>query len=67
MGRKYNTKEAAELMKTWGISFASGTLEVWRCRKEGPRYTKIRSRVFYTEESLREFCRGLEMKTADSI
>ena len=67
MSKKYNTKEAVELMKSWGVSFTKGTLEVWRCRKEGPKFLKIRSRVFYTEDALREFAQGLEVKTVDSM
>lgn len=66
MPKKYSTKEAVELMKTWGVSFTKGTLEVWRCRKEGPKFVKIRSKVYYTEESLRQFTSGLEIKTIDS-
>lgn len=66
MSKKYNTQEAVELMKSWGISFTKGTLEVWRCRKEGPKFIKIRSKVYYTEESLRQFATGLEIKTVDS-
>lgn len=66
MPKKYSTKEAVELMKSWGISFTKGTLEVWRCRKEGPKFIKIRSKVFYTEESLRQFATGFEIKTIDS-
>lgn len=66
MSKRYTTEAAVELMKSWGISFTKGTLEVWRCRKEGPKFLKIKSRVFYTEDSLREFTRGLEVKTIDS-
>jgi len=58
---------ASELMKSWGISFTPGTLEVWRSRKEGPKFIKIRSRVFYTEEALEAFCQGLEVKTLDMV
>lgn len=67
MSKKYTTQEAVDLMKSWGISFTKGTLEVWRCRKEGPKFIKIRSKVFYTEDALREFAQGFEVKTADSI
>lgn len=64
--RKYTTQEAADLMKSWGISFSKGTLEVWRCHKQGPKFIKIRSRVYYTEQSLRQFANGFEIKTVDS-
>ena len=67
MSKKYTTQEAVDLMKLWGISFTKGTLEVWRCRKEGPKFIKIRSKVFYTEDALREFAQGFEVKTVDSI
>lgn len=67
MSKKYTTQEAVDLMKSWGISFTKGTLEVWRCRKEGPKFIKIRSKVFYTEDAMREFAQGFEVKTVDSI
>jgi hypothetical protein len=66
MSKKYSTKEAVELMESWGTPFTEGTLAVWRCRKEGPSYIKIRNKVFYTEESLRRFTTGLVIKTVDS-
>lgn len=66
MSKKYNTEGAVDLLKSWGTPFTKGTLEVWRCRKEGPKYIKIRNKVFYTEESLRQFATGLEVRTIDS-
>jgi len=66
MSKKYTTKEAVELLATWGVNFTKGTLDVWRCRKEGPKYIKLRNRIFYTEESLLQFSGGLEIKTTDS-
>ncbi len=65
--RKYTTKEAVALMASWGVPFSPGTLEVWRCHKEGPEFIKIRSRVFYTEQALKDFVRGSQVKTVDSV
>ena len=67
MPKKYNTKEAVKLMRSWGISFKPGTLEVWRCKKEGPKFLKIRNKVFYSREALEKFCQGLEVKTLDMV
>ncbi len=67
MSRKYSTKEAVKFLEASGTPFTCGTLNVWRSKKTGPAYIKIRSRVFYTEAALIEFTRGLEVKTIDTV
>lgn len=66
MSKRYSTAEAADLLKSWGVPFTKGTLEVWRCQGRGPAFTKVASKVFYTEEALRKFATGLQIKTIDS-
>jgi hypothetical protein len=43
--KKLNTHEAAAFL---GIK--PNTLEVWRCQKKGPKYSKLGSRVMYDQQ-----------------
>lgn len=65
--KNYSTTEAAGFLRELGVPFTKGTLEVWRSRRTGPKFIKVRSRVFYREEDLREFASGTEIKTTDQI
>ena len=65
--KKYSPREAAKLLKFWGTPFTHKTLSVWRSRREGPSFLKIRGRVFYTEDSLRQFTEGRVIETIDSF
>lgn len=69
MSRKlYDTKQAVSFLDEGGFKVSRGTLEVWRCRKTGPAYIKLRNRAYYSEESLKAFLSsGIEVKTVDSI
>ena len=67
MSKRYNTKEAATFLKNLGTPFSPGTLEVWRCRGEGPQYIRIRRRIYYSEKALQEFSLGLTVETIDSM
>jgi hypothetical protein len=40
-------------------------LEVWRCKKRGPKYKKVGFRVYYEQPWLDEFMVGLEIKIFD--
>lgn len=53
---------AAYLTKVKGVPTSASSLEVYRHRSCGPRYRKIRSRVFYTLEWLDEYAQGVEIK-----
>mgnify|MGYP003623396184 CR=1 FL=1 len=48
--RKLNTQEAADY-----LGIRPNTLEVWRCKHRGPKYSKIGSRVLYAMEDLESF------------
>ncbi|WP_155891325.1 helix-turn-helix transcriptional regulator [Oleidesulfovibrio alaskensis] len=56
----FNTKEVAELT---GIPKA--TLEVWRCRGQGPKYVKLSNGVYYRKHTLLQYFEAHEVKTAD--
>jgi len=60
-----NTVEASAYLTSCGVPYSKKTLEVFRCKKRGPRYKKIVSRVFYEKDWLDEFLAGLEVKIFD--
>jgi len=62
-----NTEQAAEYLKSLGTCFSPGTLEVWRCLGKGPRFIRVRRKVFYSKEDLEKFSRGQVVETIDSI
>ena len=57
-----NTVEASKYLTSCGVPYTKKTLEVFRCKKRGPRYKKIVSRVFYEKDWLDEFVAGLEVR-----
>ena len=63
MGKKpkLNNEEAAEY-----LDLRPNTLEVWRCKHKGPRYSKIGSRVLYDVEDLEEFFKARAVDTLES-
>ncbi len=65
--KKYSPREASKLLEAWGTPFTHKTLAVWRSRREGPQFLKIKGRVFYTEEALRQFTQGRVVETTDSF
>ena len=62
--RKYylTTREAAQYMAERGVRFALGTLSVWRSEGRGPRFYRLRGRVFYRPGDL-----DLFIKTASGV
>jgi hypothetical protein len=60
-----NTKEASAYLTSCGVPYTKKTLEVFRCRKRGPKYKKIVSRIYYEKKWLDEFLEGLEVKIFD--
>jgi hypothetical protein len=59
------TVEAAKYLITSGHRTTSKTLEVWRCKKRGPKYKKVGSRVYYEQSWLDEFMAGIKVKIFD--
>jgi hypothetical protein len=63
--RLLNTVEASAYLTSCGVPYSKKTLEVFRCKKRGPKYKKIVSRVYYERSWLDEFLKGLEVKIFD--
>lgn len=60
------TKQASDYLTRFkGVKTAASTLEVMRSRGVGPRYRKVRSRVFYSLAGLDEYAAGVEIKIFD--
>lgn len=59
--QKLNTREAA----SW-LGIQPNTLEIWRCRHKGPRYSKIGRRVVYDVKDLEEFFASRSVETLES-
>jgi len=59
--KKLNTDEAAEFL---GVK--PNTLEVWRTKKKGPKYSKIGSRVLYDINDLEEYFSSRSVHTRDT-
>ncbi len=60
--QKLNTIEASEFL---GVQ--PNTLEVWRCYKKGPKYSKVGRKVMYDINDLEEFFIQNSVHTIDSI
>jgi len=58
--KNYDTKGAVGYLKSLGIGFSGGTLNLWRLLGRGPRFKKIGRKVFYEQTALDEFARGNE-------
>lgn len=64
----YNTDEAVTYLAEHGFTTTKGTLAVWRCKKTGPSYVKLRSKPLYHQESLDAFLGGgVHVKTMGSM
>lgn len=59
--RKLNTEEAATFL---GVK--PNTLEVWRCQKRGPKYSKIGRRVLYDLADLESYFTSQSVHTTDT-
>lgn len=59
--RKLNNREAAEFL---GVK--PNTLEIWRCKHIGPRYSKLGRRVLYDVADLQEFFASRRIETLES-
>ena len=58
---KLSTKEAADY---YGLK--TNTLEVWRCKHRGPKYSKLGSRVVYDPDDLDEYFAARSINTRDT-
>ena len=58
---KLNNEEAAAY-----LNVRPNTLEVWRCKHKGPRYSKIGTRVLYDVDDLEEFFNARAVDTMES-
>lgn len=61
ISKKLNTQEAADLL---GVQPC--TLERWRCKKRGPRYAKLGSRVMYDIRDLEGWFASRSLHTIDT-
>ena len=59
--QKLNTEEAAAY-----LGIRPNTLEVWRCKHKGPRYSKIGTRVLYDMDDLEAFFTARAVDTLES-
>lgn len=59
--KKFNNQEAADY-----LNIRPNTLEVWRCKHKGPRYSKIGTRVLYDVDDLEEFFKVRAVDTMES-
>ncbi|MDL2313635.1 helix-turn-helix domain-containing protein [Desulfovibrio sp. OttesenSCG-928-C14] len=60
-GKKLGNDEAADFL---GVK--PNTLEVWRTKKKGPKYSKIGSRVLYDVNDLEEYFASRSVHTKDT-
>ena len=60
--QKLNTEEAAAY-----LGIRPNTLEVWRCKHKGPRYSKIGTRVLYDVNDLEAFFSARAVDTMESV
>ncbi len=60
--QKLNTQEAAAY-----LGLKPNTLEVWRCKHKGPRYSKLGTRVIYDLEDLESFFTSKGVDTLESF
>lgn len=59
--KKFNNQEAADY-----LNIRPNTLEVWRCKHKGPRYSKLGTRVLYDVDDLEEFFKARAVDTMES-
>jgi len=63
----FTTKAASDYLKSLGLIFTPGTLEVWRCLGRGPRFKRVARKIFYEQSALDDFAQGQLVETVDSI
>lgn len=63
MKKIFSPKAAIEFLSVNGIKHTEATLATWRSKKIGPRYLKIKSRVYYSQEDLEAYFTGVKIHT----
>ena len=58
MKKLVNTRQAAEI-----LGLKHNTLEIWRCRNQGPKYIRLGRRVLYDLEELEDFAAACTVET----
>lgn len=59
--KKLNTKQAAAY-----LGLKPNTLEIWRCKNRGPKYSKLGSRVIYDIDELDDYYAACSICTRDT-
>lgn len=62
MNERFRNREAAAYLKV-----SPGTLEVWRCKGRGPRYSKLGKVVVYDVRDLDAFLESRKVFTRDTL
>lgn len=62
MNERFRNREAADYLKV-----SPGTLEVWRCKGRGPRYSKLGKVVVYDVRDLDAFLESRKVFTRDTL
>lgn len=63
MKKVLSPRAAVEFLAEYGIKHTEGTLATWRSNKTGPRYIKVKSRVYYSLEDLAVYFAGVKIIT----
>lgn len=63
MKKVFSPRAAIQFLADNGIKHTEGTLATWRTKKTGPRYIKVKSRVYYTPEDLAAYFSGVTIVT----
>ena len=65
--RRFNTRQAAALLQTWGLPVSAGGLARLRHLKRGPAFIRLKgsTRIFYTLRDLIEYAEGVRCGTLD--
>ena len=63
--RAMTTVEASEYIRSKGYPGTKKSMEVWRCKKMGPKYKKVGSRIFYQQNWLDEYLAGIPVQFFD--
>lgn len=58
MEKLLNTTQAAEV-----LGLRPNTLEIWRCRNQGPKYKKLGRRILYDPADLEEYAQSCTVET----
>lgn len=64
--KRLTTSQAAGYLGEIGIPVTPGTLSVYRCQGCGPRFYRVRGRIFYDPADLEAFAAGQVVETVDS-